>query len=175
AYADGLAARPDWTPAKVRLGAAGIAAGLVADGVEVLAAVRTEPSGSARFHLGLGYARLGHVDRADELWAAPGGIDDAIRAHNVATARDLLARAALSVSNHAVAREHWQACRDAFPEHEGYRVALAETLFREGAELLRLGRDRQSALTSARDRLGAAVALVPGDRRVRVQLAMAAL
>jgi tetratricopeptide (TPR) repeat protein len=175
AYAGGLERRPDWTPATVRLGAAAIAAGRVADGVEILGAVSSEPSGSARFHLALGYARLGRVERADELWAAPGGVDDAIRRHNVATARDLLARAALSVADHAGAREHWQACHDAFPDHEGYQVALAETLFREGAELLRLGRDRQSALGSARDRLGAAVALVPGDRRVRVQLAMAAL
>ncbi|MET7301229.1 tetratricopeptide repeat protein [Embleya sp. NPDC005575] len=175
AYEGGLATRPDWTPGVVRLGAARIAAGRVADGIEVLAPVRTEPTGSARFHLGLGYARLGRVERADELWAAPGGVNDAIRAHNVATARDLLARAALAAGDHALAREHWQACRDAFPDHEGYRVALAETLFREGAELLRFGRDRGAPLTAARDRLGAAVALVPGDRRIRVHLAIAAL
>ncbi|WP_406299181.1 tetratricopeptide repeat protein [Embleya sp. NBC_00888] len=175
AYESGLAARPDWTPGVVRLGAARIAAGRITDGIEVLGPVRTEPSGAARFHLGLGYARLGRVDRADELWAAPGGVNDAIRAHNVATARDLLARAALTAGDHALAREHWQACRDAFPDHEGYRVALAETLFREGAELLRFGRDRGAPLTAARDRLGAAVALVPGDRRIRVHLAIAAL
>ncbi|WP_406280629.1 tetratricopeptide repeat protein [Embleya sp. NBC_00896] len=175
AYEIGLATRPDWTPAVVRLGAARIATGRIADGIEVLGRVRSEPTGSARFHLGLGYARLGHVDRADELWAAPDGVNDAIREHNVATARDLLARAALTAGEHAVAREHWQACRNAFPDHEGYRVALAETLFREGAELLRFGRERGAPLMAARDRLGAAVALVPGDRRVRVHLAIAAL
>ncbi|MEU0935597.1 tetratricopeptide repeat protein [Embleya sp. NPDC005971] len=175
AYESGLADRPDWTPGVVRLGAARIAAGRLAEGIEVLAPVRTEPTGAARFHLALGYARLGRVERADELWAAPGGVNDAIRTHNVATARDLLARAALDAGDHALAREHWQACREAFPDHEGYRVALAETLFREGAELLRFGRDRGAPLQSARDRLGAAVALVPGDRRIRVHLAIAAL
>ncbi|GCD99421.1 tetratricopeptide repeat protein [Embleya hyalina] len=175
AYEHGLARRADWTPAVVRLGAARIAAGRLADGIEVLGRVRGEPTGSARFHLALGYARQGRVERADELWAAPGGVNDAIRAHNVATARDLLARAALAAGDHPLAREHWQACRDAFPEHDGYRTALAETLFREGAELLRFGRDGGARLAAARDRLGAAVALVPGDRRVRLHLAVAAL
>ncbi|MGC0417547.1 tetratricopeptide repeat protein [Embleya sp. AB8] len=174
-YEGGLALRPDWTPGVVRLGAARIAAGRIADGIEVLGPVRGEPTGSARFQLGLGYAQLGRVERADELWAAPDGVNDAIRAHNVATARDLLARAALGAGDHTLAREHWQACRDTFPEHEGYRVALAETLFREGAELLRFGRDRGAPLSAARDRLNAAVALVPGDRRIRVHLAVAAL
>ncbi|MEV7770703.1 hypothetical protein [Kitasatospora sp. NPDC086791] len=202
-YRAGLGHAPDWRPARVRLGAALLAAGRTAEAEPLLRAEAeplprteagprprteaeplrradgsaTEPGSRwtriATFHHGLALARTDDPAGALARWET---LDDEELRERRALARDRLARTRLATDPGA-ARELWQRATAEHPAAPGYRAALREAALREAAHLLVTGRDRPEA----RQRATAALALadtLPGaltrrQARLRAALALA--
>ncbi|MEV7184965.1 hypothetical protein [Kitasatospora sp. NPDC093102] len=177
-YRAGLGRASDWRPARVRLGAALLAAGQAEEAEPVLRAEADTDPGTrwtaiAAFHHGLALARTDDPAGALARWEA---LDDEDLKPRRALARDRLARTRLATDPTA-ARELWQQATAEHPAAPGYRAALREAALREAAHLLVTGRDH----AEPRRRAAAALALadtLPGalthrQSRLRAALALA--
>ncbi|WP_030244411.1 hypothetical protein [Streptomyces sp. NRRL S-350] len=178
-YRAGLGQAPDWRPARIRLGAALLAAGQADAAEPVLRAeADTEPGSRwtliAAFHHGLALARTDDPAGALARWEP---LDDEDLNERRALARDRLARTRLAADPGA-ARELWQRAAAEHPAAPGYRAALREAALREAAHLLVTGRDHPEPRRHAADALALADSL-PGaltrrQARLRAALALAA-
>ncbi|MGW7443971.1 hypothetical protein [Kitasatospora sp. NPDC054795] len=175
-YRAGLGGAPDWRPARVRLGAALLAAGQAEQAEPILRAeADTEPGSRwtavAAFHHGLARARADDPAGALAGWES---LDDEDLGPRRALARDRLARTRLATDPTA-ARELWQQATAEHPAAPGYRAALREAALREAAHLLVTGRDH----AEPRARAAAALALADtlpgalGHRQARLRAALA--
>ncbi|MFF7635499.1 hypothetical protein ACFZB9_20430 [Kitasatospora sp. NPDC008050] len=176
-YQAALALSPHWRPARVRLGAALLAAGRDAEAEPLLRAEAANGTAgeaedgatggaaggtgegpddgcwrrTAAFHHGLALARAGDPAGALARWEPLRGVDLLDR---LALARDQLARRQLA-ADPAAARALWQQAVTDVPSAPGYRPALREAALREAAQLLLGRRD----LARAREEAAAALAL----------------
>ncbi|WP_327070112.1 hypothetical protein [Kitasatospora sp. NBC_01302] len=175
-YQAALALSPHWRPARVRLGAALLAAGRGAEAEPLLRAEAADRAPgdtgdagdmgdgagagadgwrrTAAFHHGLALSRAGDPAGALARWEPLRGVDLLDR---LALARDQLARRQLA-ADPAAARALWQQAVTDAPAAPGYRSALREAALREAAQLLIGRRD----LTQAAAALAVAAPPPPG-------------